>query len=138
MLDFDACGVEIEAELVEAAQQLADDFELPVQFVQGSFVPKGAALDLKDGFAWLRCESDSALEELGLEPEDFGMIFSYPWPDEENAVADLFQRYARVGAVLVTYHGGDAFRVRRKTAPRSRRLPVAGATYNTCNEASRH
>ena len=30
MLEFDACGTEIETELVDAAQQLADDFSLPI------------------------------------------------------------------------------------------------------------
>src|SRR5438067_13768394 len=40
MLDFDACGIEIEAELVDAAQQLAADYDLPVQFLQGSFIPR--------------------------------------------------------------------------------------------------
>ena len=30
MLDFDAVGIEIEGDLVDAAQKLADDFELPV------------------------------------------------------------------------------------------------------------
>src|SRR6478735_7902298 len=42
MLGFDACGIEIESSLVEEARQLADDFELPVEFVHGSFVPRGA------------------------------------------------------------------------------------------------
>src|ERR1700676_814825 len=37
MLEFDAWGIEIEAELVDYAQQLAADFDLPVEFVCGSF-----------------------------------------------------------------------------------------------------
>src|SRR5437867_3109190 len=41
MLDFEACGIEIEAELVDAAQQLAADFGLPVEFLRGSFIPPG-------------------------------------------------------------------------------------------------
>src|SRR5262252_8771278 len=35
MLDFDACGIEAEGELVEAARELADDFGLPVEFAHG-------------------------------------------------------------------------------------------------------
>src|SRR5262249_14444713 len=41
MLDFDTCGIEIEGELVDAAQQLAGDFGLPVEFIPGSFIPTG-------------------------------------------------------------------------------------------------
>jgi len=49
MLDFDACGIEIEAELVEAARLLADDFEVPVQFLRGSFLPAGYEVRLEPG-----------------------------------------------------------------------------------------
>ena len=46
------------------------------------------------------------------------MVFAYPWPDEEWVIERLFRRYAAVGAVLVTYHGGEGFRVQRKTRGR--------------------
>src|SRR5216683_5197612 len=36
MLEFDACGIEIEGDLVEAAEQLAGDFDLSVEVVSGS------------------------------------------------------------------------------------------------------
>ena len=118
MLDFDACGIEVEGELVDAARRLADDFGLPVEFVQGSFVPRGAEVYLAggDGFAWLTTEANGAHDELGLDPDDFAVIFAYPWPDEEQVTAGLFQRYAAPGAVLLTHHGGEEFRLRRKKA----------------------
>ena len=122
MLDFDACGIEVEGELVQAARQLADDFGLPVEFAHGSFIPKGAAcVNSSAEFAWLTQEGASGQEELGLDPDDFNVIFAYPWPDEERLTEELFERYASVGAVLVTYHGGEVFRVRRKTRARSGR-----------------
>jgi len=124
MLDFDACGIEIEGELVEAARQLADDFDLPVEFVHGSFIPRGgiARAHAGAGFAWLTSDGGSAHEELGLGPDDFDLVFAYPWPDEEVVIGALFERYARRGAVLVTYHGDDNLRLRRKTsAPAGRR-----------------
>ncbi len=52
---------------------------------------------------------------LGLDPEDFDVIYAYPWPDEEDLTAQVFHRHARDGAVLVTYHGGDGLRFRKKT-----------------------
>src|SRR5262245_50345847 len=41
MIGFDACGIEIEPELVDAARRLAEDFELSAEFVCGSFIPRG-------------------------------------------------------------------------------------------------
>lgn len=116
MLEYDACGIEIEGELVEAAQQLADDFSLPVHFHHGSFLPPGAnaAIDPISGFAWLTMIESDPLVELGLAPDDFQVIFAYPWPDEEYVANDLFERFGADGAVLVTFHGGDEFRVQRK------------------------
>src|SRR5205085_9980642 len=61
-LEFDASGIEIEGELVDAARQLADDFDLPVEFIHGSFIPKGAAIDVNhgDAFNWLTTEEANA------------------------------------------------------------------------------
>jgi hypothetical protein len=124
MLDFDACGIEIKGELVEAAQELADDYGLPVEFVQGSFIPRASAAYVPghDEFAWLSTEAAPTPEELGLAPEDFDVIFVYPWPDEEQFIEHLFEHYASLGAVLVTHHGGEEFRLGRKTDP----LPEQG------------
>jgi hypothetical protein len=53
-------------------------------------------------------------EALGLAVEDFDLIFAYPWPDEEGLTAALFERYAREGALLLTYHEVGGLRLRRK------------------------
>jgi hypothetical protein len=123
MLDFDACGIEIEGELVEAARQLADDFGLPVEFAHGSFIPRGGVTraHAAAGFAWLTTDGRSAHEELGLGPDDFDIVFAYPWPDEEAVTGALFERYAHPGAVLVTYHGDDSLRLRHKLSGRAGR-----------------
>src|SRR5947208_11029607 len=66
MLDFDACGIEIEGMLVDEARQLAEDFDLSVEFVRGSFIPQGsdACLAADDGFAWLTTDADRTEDEL--------------------------------------------------------------------------
>jgi hypothetical protein len=121
MVGFDACGIEIEEELVEAARQLAEDFGLPVEFIRGSFIPKGSEISLdNDGFSWLVTEEVGTEEEWGLAPADYDLVFAYPWPDEERAVAGMFEKHAAVGSVLLSYHGGDKLRVRRKTGERPR------------------
>jgi hypothetical protein len=116
LVGFDACGIEIDEDLVDAARRLSGDFELPVEFICGSFIPDGAEayVDAGEGFAWLTTDGGYSQGELGLAPDDFDVIFAYPWPDEERLTEDLFERYAAVGAVVVTYHGGDDFRLRRK------------------------
>ena len=117
MLGFDACGIEIEEELVDAAQQLADDFGLPVEFIRGSFIPKGGdpCQHTTEEFAWLTPDESTMHEELALGPDDFDVIFAYPWPDEERLTENFFELHAAVGAVLVTYHESGDFRLRRKT-----------------------
>jgi hypothetical protein len=124
LLDFDACGIEIDAELVSAAQQLAADFDLPVEFIRGSFIPPGAAISIQTNkqCSWLTTEEDGTHEELGLTPDDFSVIFAYPWPDEEQVIDDLFEQYAATGAILVNYHGGDELRLSRKVAGKTRGL----------------
>ena len=113
MLEFDASGIEIERELVGSARRLAAAFELPVEFVCGSFIPPGHAAEERDEFAWLSLDTSG---DMDLAPDDLDVVFAYPWPDEERFIRDLFERHCAEGAVLVTYHGGEAFRMRRKTA----------------------
>ena len=57
---------------------------------------------------------------MDLGVADFNVIFAYPWPDEEVITEKLFEQHAGAGAVLVTYHGGDEIRLRRKKAQRAR------------------
>jgi hypothetical protein len=120
LLGFDACGIEIEEDLVDAAAQLAGDFDLPVEFIRGSFLPPGSEALIHTGaeYAWLTVDAHFTYAESALGPDDFDVIYAYPWPDEECLTADLFAHYAGESAVLVTYHGGDDFRLRRKTRRR--------------------
>jgi hypothetical protein len=117
-LDYDACGIEIDGDLVAASRRLASDFDLPVEFVCDSFIPPGgeALADVSGAFAWLTTDAGEAESELGLATDDFDVIFAYPWPDEGWVIDGLFGRYAAVGAVLVTYNGVEGFRLRRKMA----------------------
>jgi hypothetical protein len=119
LLDFDACGIEIEPALVAAAQRLARDFELPAQFACGSFIPAGAIAEVStdSAFAWLTTDSTEPIDDpdgFGLDVDDFDVIFAYPWPDEEHFTAALFERYAAPGALLLTHHSTCEFRLRRK------------------------
>jgi hypothetical protein len=126
MLEYRASGIEIERSLVDAARRLSDDFGLPVEFVQGSFVPAGAEAHAEKAFAdsdadffWLVTDADNAYDELGLDPDDFDVIFAYPWPSEEPLIESLFEEYAAEGALLLMYNKFNSVHLRRKVGPSS-------------------
>ena len=52
--------------------------------------------------------------------DDFDVIFAYPWPDEEDVTGVLFERYGAAGALMISHHGGDIYRLRRKLGKKSR------------------
>lgn len=128
MLEFEAYGIEIETDLVSAARDLADDFDIPVVFVCDSFIPHGGEphTDVPTSFGWLTTDAGRAEDEADLATDDFDVIFAYPWPDEESVIDDLFEQYAASGAVLVTYNGLEGFQVRRKTESRRGRSAFRG------------
>ena len=113
---FDAVGIEIEPKLVDMANSIASDHNIAAQFACGSFIPDGVVprVDYIDGVAWLTTEGDDGHEELDLEPDDFDVVFAYPWPGEEQVLFDLFADTAATGALLLTYHGIDGVQLKRK------------------------
>tara|TARA_R110002095_G_scaffold154388_4_gene134187 strand:- start:402 stop:1037 length:636 start_codon:yes stop_codon:yes gene_type:complete len=121
MLEFMACGIEIEEELVDASRSLAEHFGLPVEFVQGSFIPLGGESCVEEAYAennsefsWLITDAEEGYEELQLELEDFDVVFAFPWPGEEYLITSLFEKYAAEGALLLTYNSLESVRLRRK------------------------
>ncbi|MFL5328997.1 MAG: hypothetical protein ACJ8C4_08775 [Gemmataceae bacterium] len=123
MLGFEAAGIEIEPLLVAAARELAHDFDLSAEFIQGSFVPADshACLDAGETFAWLSFQSGQCPEHAGFGPADVDVFFCYPWTDEESLIPALFDRHAGVGALLLTYRGGDDLLLRRKVSSTRRK-----------------
>ncbi|MBX7102720.1 MAG: hypothetical protein K1X57_01475 [Gemmataceae bacterium] len=115
LLGFDATGIEIELELVEQARQLAADHHIDSEFIHGSFVPEGSdeLLDRGGTFAWLSQRHVPASENF-VNPDETDVVFAFPWTDEEGLIPDLFNRHAGEGALLLTYHGCDGVRLRRK------------------------
>jgi hypothetical protein len=113
---FDAIGIEIEPPLVEIAESLAQDHAIDVEFACGSYVPTGAEslVDILGEVTWLRTDGPDGYVDLGLDPDDFDVIFAYPWPGEEQVIFDLFGHSAAVGALLLTYHSQDGLRLKRK------------------------
>ena len=119
-MGFDAVGIEIDKQLVEVAISLADQLELSCDFVVGSFIPPGAdelvdrAFSETDGSLSLIQEADDAYEQLDRNLEDFDIVYAFPWPNDESLTANIFERFGASGALLMTYHEDDGFRLRRK------------------------
>ncbi len=121
MLEFKVCGIEIERDLVDASQRLAEDFDLPVEFVHGSFIPAGAEAYTEhnpESF-WLVTDADDAYDDLGVDPEDFDVVFAYAWPDDESLIASLFEKYAAEEALLLMYDQFNSVRLLGKVCQRS-------------------
>jgi hypothetical protein len=113
---FDAVGIEIEPKLVRIAEELAGEHGVVTEFACGSFVPSSAQLSVEGSgeITWLSTSGPDAYAQVELEPDDFDVIFAYPWPGEEQVIFDLFAECAAVGALLLTYHGQDGLRLHRK------------------------
>jgi hypothetical protein len=121
MLEMNACGIEINRPLVEAAELLAQDCGIPVEFVHGSFIPRGGEAiaeevdsNNNDEPFYLETCVDDAYERLGLDPDDFDVVFAYPWPAERRVIERLFARYAARGAILLTYGHANTISVQQK------------------------
>lgn len=117
-LGFDSCGIEIEETLVDAARDLADAHYLDVEFALGSYIPEGADEASggdhdREGFVW-DVGGNDAYDELQIGPDEFDVVFCYPWPSEEEATGRLFDYCAAEGAILLTYTQLDDIRIRRK------------------------
>jgi hypothetical protein len=116
MHGFDACGIEAQSELVEAAEALAADFDCHVRFTHGSFVtPYSEELTATAENSWWHGGERCAYEVLDIDVEDFDLFFAYPWPGEEYLFDAIFTQCAGAGAILLTYHDGSRVLIQRKT-----------------------
>ena len=80
-------------------------------------------IDPPQELAWIETGGADGYEELGLDPSDFDVFFSYPWPGEEQMIRELFDHYAATGALLITYHGLEGLRIHRKVREKSSGSP---------------
>jgi hypothetical protein len=121
--DFDACGIEVEADLVDNARLLADDLGIDAQFAHGSVLPEAAEdwLEYLEDLAHVDTDSPSGYDALGLEITDFDLFYVFPWPGEYRFWEELFHRYASYGALLMSYHGVESMRLQRKVQGERRR-----------------
>jgi hypothetical protein len=120
MVGFEAHGIEIDPGLVDVAEGLIQEHGLAVNIVCGSFVPEGvddlidSAFAENDGSISMVTEAVDAYSELGLEIDEFDIVFCFPWLTDEALTAEIFDRSASTGSLLLTYDEMNGFSLRRK------------------------
>lgn len=105
LLGFEACGIEIDPELVAVARSLAETHGSGARFAAGSYVPSG--------YVWTSGTGDDRLgtiglgepgyAELGRELCDFDVVFAYPWYGEAPVLRDIVRRRGAAGVTLLLY-----------------------------------
>jgi hypothetical protein len=115
LMGFDACGIEIDPALVATARSVAARHGSGARFVAGSFLPTGYEWQSSDGDARTGTigGGPSGYLQLGLAPDDFDVVFGYPWDGEAPLMRDLMRRYGRDDAVLLLYDADGRVRAYR-------------------------
>lgn len=103
MLGFEACGIELDGELVDQSRELATRHGSAARFAAGSFLPEGYEYRSECGDTRMGTlgEGEAAYGALGLELADFDIVFGFPWPGEEPILHDLMRRYGKPDAILL-------------------------------------
>jgi hypothetical protein len=105
LLGFDACGIELDASLVDVGRELALRWDSKAQFVAGSFIPMGWEWNLAGGNGRLGTigQGPSGYLELGRSLDDFDVVYVFPWMGEEPMMLDLMRCHGRADAHLLVH-----------------------------------
>ncbi|MDH5588775.1 MAG: hypothetical protein OEZ37_01880 [Gemmatimonadota bacterium] len=115
LLGFDACGIELDPDLVRASRELASRWDSQARFAAGSFLPTGYRFRSPRGDDRLGTigEGVSGYLELGRSLDDFDVVYGFPWGGEEAMMLDLMARYGRADALLLLNEVNGGLRMYR-------------------------
>ncbi|QEF99398.1 hypothetical protein Mal15_34620 [Stieleria maiorica] len=114
-LKWNAHAIEAHADLIGQARKTIRTWPANVDLFDGNFLPGGAPeLSLDPTLPSLGHGGQSAYDAWGLELDDFSLVYSYPWPGEDEFHEDVFDRYAAIGALLLMFIGPNEMRLVRK------------------------
>ncbi|MEM1226994.1 MAG: class I SAM-dependent methyltransferase [Planctomycetota bacterium] len=129
-LGWQSFGIEAESTLLAQGLRTIDDWKSEkdwrddIELFHGDFLPAGSDRLADDPtLPSLHHGIATAYDEMALELDDFAVVYSYPWPGEDDFHEAVFDGHAAVGAILVHFRGPNHMAVWRKTA--SRRPGVA-------------
>jgi hypothetical protein len=119
-LGFEAYGLEVAPELVEHAERLAIRYAPKAVFGTGSFVPNAYTWDPEMGEDGLRTDFDASdgYDELGMDLQDFDIVYAYPWPDEHSVFRDIMKRHGADRGLFLTFDVREGTSVFRNRKPR--------------------
>lgn len=114
-LGLNAFGIEAEPDLLAMGQKTIQTWNVSVELVEGNFLPPGAA-QLSDDpmLPSLSHDVADAYQTIGLDLDDFALVYAYPWPGEDDFHEFVFDRYAASGALLMLFCGPNDVRLWRK------------------------
>ncbi len=122
-LQLDAIGIDAESELIRHGRKTlrhwiqgdGDDGKLGGELMQGNFLPAGSEILADD--QWLPSVGHAAApayKNLGLDLDDFAIVYSYPWPGEDGFHEAVFDAHAAAGALLLMFCGPNDLRLYRR------------------------
>ncbi|MGB7343909.1 MAG: class I SAM-dependent methyltransferase [Pirellulaceae bacterium] len=116
-LNLDATGIESESELLSEGRLTIVQWQVPVELVHGNFLPPGSeSLSYDPTLPSLGHNVADGYEIIDSELDDFAIVYSYPWPGEDEFHLDVFHHYAAKGALLMQFCGPNDVRLWRKTS----------------------
>lgn len=127
LLGYEAYGIEIETELVNASRQLAEDLGIQISIIERDYMPEGfecyegsggAELLLPENYTFERDDISNVACYEGMEHalDEVDVFFVYPWPGEQEFMLEFFQAVAADGALFLGYFGENELVVYRKIA----------------------
>ena len=116
-LGYDAYGIEYEPDLIDRSRRLAEQYGPDAQFFTGNFIPNGYTWSRRHGDENFRtpiegCEP--AYRELGLDLEDFDLVYAYPWPDEQGMYRDIVKQCGGRRTLLLCYDAREGLMLSRQ------------------------
>lgn len=114
-LALNAIGIEAESVLLEQGHRTVADWQSKAELVHGNFLPPGSE-DLADDptLPSIGHEIGSAYQSIGLDLDDFAIVYAYPWPGEDDFHERVFDRHGAAGALLMLFCGPNDVRLWRK------------------------
>lgn len=118
-LGLDSIGVEAEPDLLDQGRRTIANWNVAAELVQGNFLPPGAeSLTDDPTLPSVGHEAACAYSQLGLDLDDFAIVYAYPWPGEDDFHEAVFDHYASQGALLMLFCGPNDVRLWRKVSER--------------------
>jgi len=115
-LGLDAIGIEAEADLLAEGKKTIAQWKSSAELIHGNFLPPGSESLADDPLLpSLGHPAGCGYQQLGLDLDDFAIVYAYPWPGEDDFHELVFDRYATTGALLILFCGPNDIRVWRKT-----------------------